>query len=349
MTTTIRKATRRSVVAGVAAGLCLMIGGLALAGAALAQEVDLARAKSEGKVVWYTSTPIEQANKLARLFEEQTGIKVELFRSGGSAILRRFNQEASAGRIAADVLTTSDPAASNVMAEQGLFVAFKPKDFDKIPAEAKDPNGNWIGQRLNLITIYMRGDKVAAGDRPSKWTDLTDAKYDGKLVMTDPSFTSLQLSVVGTLSQKLGWDYYKKLADNDVMVVQGNQQVSDNLKRGERLIAVGALDSYAAEDRKDGHEIVTVYPADGTFVIPSPTAVVKGSPNPNAAKAFAEFMISPAAQKVFPADGGYSARTDIDPPAGSPKVSELTILPVDYAALEKNAAKIKDQFNDLFR
>ena len=350
MTTGMEAASRRSFV--TALGLIvggLVAGGLGLMGRASAEEVDLAKAKSEGKVVWYTSTPIEQANKLARLFEEQTGIKVELFRSGGSAILRRFNQEQSAGRIATDVLTTSDPAASNVMAKQGLFVPFKPKDFDKIPAEAKDPDGAWIGQRLNLITIYMRGDKVPAADRPSKWTDLTNTKYDGMLVMTDPSFTSLQLSVVGMLSEKLGWDYYKKLADNDVMVVQGNQQVSDNLKRGERLIAVGALDSYAAEDRKDGHDIITVYPADGTFVIPSPTAVVKGSPNPNAAKAFAEFMIGPAAQKIFPADGGYSVRSDIDPPAGSPKITDLSILPVDYTAIEKNASKIKDEFNDLYR
>lgn len=344
------KATRRLSLAT----LGLLVGGvglstLGLSATASAETADMAKAKSEGKVVWYTSTPIEQANKLARLFESETGIKVELFRSGGSAILRRFNQEQSAGQIAADVLTTSDPAASNVMTEQGLFVPFKPTDFDKIPAEAKDANGAWIGQRLNLITIYMRGDKVAAADRPQKWTDLTSDKYKGKLVMTDPSFTSLQLSVVGTLSQKLGWEYYQKLADNDVMVVQGNQQVSDYLKRGERLIAVGALDSYAAEDRKSGHEIVTVYPADGTFVIPSPTAVVKGSPNPNAAKAFAAFMISPSAQKVFPADGGYSARSDIDPPEGSPKVSSLTILPVDYAALEKNGGKIKEEFNDIFR
>lgn len=336
---------------GLALGLGLIAGALALPAVGHAQEagVDLAKAKAEGKVVWYTSTPIEQANKLAKLFEQQSGIKVELFRSGGSAILRRFNQEVSAGRIAADVLTTSDPAASNIMAEQGLFVPFKPADFDKIPDTAKDKDGNWIGQRLNLITIYMRGDKVPAAERPKTWTDLTAKTFDKKLVMTDPSFTSLQLSVVGTLSEKLGWDYYKKLADNDVMVVQGNQQVSDNLKRGERLIAVGALDSYAAEDRASGHDIVTVYPADGTFVIPSPTAVVKGSPNPEAAKAFATFMISLDAQKIFPADGGYAARSDIDPPAGSPKIADLVIIPVDYAALEKKAAEVKDEFNAIFR
>jgi iron(III) transport system substrate-binding protein len=168
-------------------------------------------------------------------------------------------------------------------------------------------------------------------------------------VMTDPSFTSLQLSVVGTLSKKLGWGYYEKLADNDVMVVQGNQQVSDNIKRGERLIAVGALDSYAAQDRMSGHDIVTIYPSDGTFVIPSPTSVVKGSPNPNAALAFAEFMLGDTAQKIFPTDGGYAARTDIPPPEGSPAVSDLQVLPVDYTELEDNTAEIKERFNEIFR
>ena len=47
------------------------------------------------------------------------------------------------------------------------------------------------------------------------------------------------------------------------MIVHGNQQVSDMLKRGERLIAVGALDSYAADLRKEGHPIKTLYPSDG--------------------------------------------------------------------------------------
>ena len=58
--------------------------------------------------------------------------------------------------------------------------------------------------------------------------------------MTDPSFTSLQVSVVGTMAKARGWGFYEKIRANDVMIVQGNQQVSDMLKRGERLIAAGA-------------------------------------------------------------------------------------------------------------
>jgi iron(III) transport system substrate-binding protein len=336
---------KRAFVLGLAAVAAAGLSQPALS----ADATDLAAAKAEGKVSWYTSTPIETANRIAKLFEEKTGIKVEMFRSGGTAILRRFMQEHEARHIAADVLTTSDPAASNQLAEKGVFVPFKPEGFDAIPTEARDAEGRWIAQRLNMMTIFVRTDKIAEADRPKTWSDLTSAKYKGQLVTTDPSFTSLQLSVVGMLSQKLGWDFYEKLRANDMMIVQGNQQVSDNLKRGERLIAAGALDSYAADDRKDGHPIATVYPTEGTFVIPSPTGVVKGSPNPNAAKLFAAFMISPEVQKIFPEDGGYAARTDVPPPAGSPDLATLKTIPVDYTFIEKQTGSIKKKFSEIFQ
>ncbi len=285
--------------------------------------VDAAKAKAEGKLSWYTSTPIEQAQKIVAIFKRQSGIEVELFRSGGSAILSRFQQEMNAGRVAVDVITHSEPAAANALGKKGYFVPFKPKNFDKIPAAAKAADGSFIGQRLNMMTHYLRSDKVAAADEPKTWDDLLAAKYKGKLVMTDPSFTSLQVSVVGMMAKARGWGFYEKLRLNDVMIVQGNQQVSDMLKRGERLIAVGALDSYAADLKKEGHPIKTLYPSDGVFIIPSPTSVVKGSPHPNAAKLFAEFMIGDDAQRLFPADGGYSARLDIAAPPGSPDLKSL--------------------------
>ena len=62
------------------------------------------------------------------------------------------------------------------------------------------------------------------------------------------------------MSKERGWGFYEKLRANDMMIVQGNQQVADMLKRGERLIAVGALDSYAADLKKAGHPMKTLYP-----------------------------------------------------------------------------------------
>src|SRR5262252_5699436 len=216
---------------------------LTIAPAHAQDPVDVGKAKAEAKVSWYTSTPIEHTQRIVALFRQRTGIEVELFRSGGSAILSRFQQEMNARRVAVDVLTHSEPAAANALAKKGYFVPFKPKNFDKIPDAAKAADGSFVGQRLNLMTHYYRSDRVAAADEPKTWDDLTNTKYKGKLVMADPSFTSLQVSVVGTMSKERGWGFYEKLRANDTMIVQGNQQVSDMLKRGERLIGVGALDS----------------------------------------------------------------------------------------------------------
>jgi iron(III) transport system substrate-binding protein len=317
---------------------------------ALAQDaVDPAAAKAEGKVVWYTSTPIDEAQKIADLFHRETGIPVELFRSGGSQILSRFQQEIAAGRVAVDVLTHSDPAAARAMAKKGLFVPFRPKNFDHIPDAAKAADGSFVGQRLNMMTHYVRTDKIAPADEPKTWDDLTAPKYKGKLAMADPSFTSLQVSVVAMMSKLRGWGFYEKLRQNDVMIVPGNQQVADLIKRGERLLAVGALDSYAADLKTAGHPIKTLYPADGVFVIPSPTSVVKGSAHPNAARLLAQFMIGDEVQTLFPADGGYSVRVDIQAPQGSPDLKSLNIMAVDDDYVEKEGARIKKQFNEIFQ
>src|SRR5207244_12556391 len=135
---------------------------------------------------------------------------------------------------------------------------------------------------------------------PRNWTDLTDPtdpKYKGPLVMPDPSYTAIQLMVIGTLSRKYGWGFYDKLGPNQIMIVQSHQQVSETLTRGERLIAAEGADQYSWLDRKAGHKIQTIWPADGAFAIAAPTVVIKGAPHANAAKALAEFMIGAAVEE----------------------------------------------------
>src|SRR5881409_704326 len=107
-----------TVTAVIAAALCST--------AALAQEfkpdpVDEAAARREGALTWYTSTPVAAAQHIAKTFEQKYGIKVELLRTGGQNVIRRFQQEADAGRIAVDMITMSDMSAANAMTKKGLF------------------------------------------------------------------------------------------------------------------------------------------------------------------------------------------------------------------------------------
>jgi iron(III) transport system substrate-binding protein len=85
------------------------------------------------------------------------------------------------------------------------------------------------------------------------------------------------------------------------------------------------------------------------FAVPSPTAVIKGGPNPNAARAFAEFMIGDKVQSMFPADGIYAARSDMPPPPGNPALGSLGLIAIDYDFIERDSKKIKDRFNEIFQ
>jgi iron(III) transport system substrate-binding protein len=325
---------------------------LSFVGAASAQSftpdpVDMAAAKKEGAVTWYTSTPVNTAQKIANMFQAETGIKVELFRSGGSAVLRRFMQEIDARRVIADVMTISDPAEVLTLIKRDLVVPFRPRNFEKIRDEVKDAKGYHVAQRVNLVGIIARADKSLA--MPKNWTDLTDAKYRGLLVMPDPSYTAIQLMVVGTLSRKYGWEFYEKLRANEIMIVQSHQQVAETLTRGERLIAAEGADQFAWLDRKAGHKIQTIWPADGAFAIGAPTVVIKGAPHPNAAKALAEFMISDTVQKLLPGEGIYAGRSDVEPPAGSPPLGQIKLMPIDYDQIEKDAKMLKTRFNEIYQ
>src|SRR5262249_37845082 len=181
----------------------------------------------------------------------------------------------------------------------------------------KDREGRWIAQRLQLVGIPVRTDKVAEADRPRTWSDLANAKYKGQMVMPDPSFTAIQLVVVGMLSQHLGWDFYKALRRNDAMIVQGHQQVFSTMQQGERVIGAEGADPRSFFGGKEVPNQAIIYPADGTFIVSSPTAVLKGARSPQAAKLFAEFMVSPEAQKIIVASGIHSSRVDMPPPGGT--------------------------------
>ena len=221
--------------------------------------------------------------------------------------------EQEAGHAGADVLVTSDLAAANDLMAKGKFVPFRPAGFDQVPQPIRDPDSHFVPQRVSITSIYRRTDLVASAEMPKSWSDLLDPKCKGKLVMTNPNFTSLQVAVVALLSRARGWGFYAKLAKQDVIIVQGNEQALNLLKSGERPIAAGADSQYATNARLSGHKIENIFPADGTFAIPSMTAVVKNSPHPNAAKLLAEFTLSLEAQRIWPQNGVYAARAEVAP------------------------------------
>jgi iron(III) transport system substrate-binding protein len=338
-----------SIASVLSVGLLLGLATPAAAQTFTPDKVDAEAARKEGSLSWYTSTPFPLVQHLADKFEQDTGIKVQLLRTGGQAVLRRFQQEAAAGRPGADVMTMSDAGAANGLAKQGAFEPFRPEGFDKVVAEARDRDGRWIAQRLSIIGMPVRIDKVAEKDRPGTWSDLKHPKYKGMMVMPDPSFTAIQLIVVGMLSRTLGWEFYRALRANDTMIVQGHQQVFSTLQQGERVIGAEGADPRGFSEGKEVPNQRMIYPSEGIFIVSSPTAVIKGARNPNAARLFAQFMISPPAQAMIAAGGIHSSRVDVAPPPGQPALGDLKIIPVDLDLIEEKGRELKSRFSAIFQ
>ncbi len=319
------------------------------AGAQHVDRPDRAAAIREGRLTWYTSTPFPLVHRLADRFTQDTGIEVRLLRSGGEAVLRRFLDESRAGPPVADVLTLASAASAVSLARQGLLERFRADGMERVLAGAKDPDGLWIAQRIHLIGIPVRTDKVAEADRPRTWADLAAAKYKAAMVMPDPSFSAIQLAVVGTLSRKFGWSFYESLHGNETKIVPGHQQVYKTMQKGERSIGAEGADPRVFNGGKAVPDQELVYPLDGVFAVPAPTAVVRGARHPNAARLFAEFMLSAEAQRIVAAHAVHAARTDIAPPDGQVALDRMTLIAIDHDDVERRAADIRAGFDRIFK
>jgi iron(III) transport system substrate-binding protein len=121
------------------------------------------------------------------------------------------------------------------------------------------------------------------------------------------------------------------------------------VKRGERVIAAESSDPRIYAEGKVLANMTSIFPAVGSIVVPSPTAVIKGSPHPNAAKLFAQFNLAIQIQRKFAEEGRLSPRADVAPPEGLPRLDQIEPFPVDYDYVEKNTRQLKAKFAEIFQ
>jgi iron(III) transport system substrate-binding protein len=323
---------------------------LLLANAAHAQDPRLEAAKKEGKVVWYTSLALPSAEKVAKLFEAAyPGVKVEVHRTGSERILSRVMQELQANIKNADVVHTSDAGHFVLLKNKNLLMKYTPAGVDGFPPGFKDKDGYYYGLRATVSVIAYNTKAVSAAEAPKGWKDLLDPRWRGKMVTAHPGYSGVIATHVLALVNQYGWDYFKQLAQNRLMLVQSAVDPSGVVASGERVVAVDGGEYTFYQTRKKGNPLEIVYPKEGVPLIVSPTAITSFAPHPNAAKLFTDFSFSREVQQVMAdSEGLYTGHPEVKYPADKPKLSELKLLSVDPAELEKRNDEIKRRFVEFF-
>jgi iron(III) transport system substrate-binding protein len=334
---------------GALVGLLASIS-IVVAAPASAQDARLEAAKKEGKVVWYTSLALPTAEKIGKLFEAAyPGIKVEVQRTGSQRILQRVMQEMQANLKLVDVIHTSDAGHFVLLKEKKLLMKYTPPGVDAFPAGFKDKDGYYFTLRATVNVIAYNTKLVPAAEAPKGWKDLLDPKWRGKMVTAHPGYSGVISTHVLALVQLYGWDYFKQLAQNKLMLVQSAVDPAGVVASGERQVAVDGGDYYYYQMKKRGNPIEVVYPKEGVPLVVSPTAIASFAPHPNAAKLFTDFTFSRELQQVMAdSEGLYTGHPDVKYPADKPKLSDLKLLTVDPEELEKRNEEIKTKFVEFF-
>src|SRR6201988_4154426 len=106
-------------------------------------------AKKEGQVIYYTSTDLPVAEKLAKAFEAKyPGIAVRVERTGAERVFQRIGQEYASNIHAVDVVNSSDAAHFIVWKRDGILAPYVPEDVARFYPEAqKDPDGQFASFR----------------------------------------------------------------------------------------------------------------------------------------------------------------------------------------------------------
>jgi iron(III) transport system substrate-binding protein len=331
-------------------GALVLLVSLVASAPAMAQDARLDAARKEGKVVWYTSLALTSAEKVAKLFEgKYPGIKVEVHRTGSQRILQRVMQELQANIKNVDVIHTSDAGHYVLLKDRKLLLKYTPAGAERFPAGFRDKDGFYYGLRATVNVIAYNSRAVSAAEAPKTWKDLLAPKWKGKLVTAHPGYSGVIATHVLALSHLLGWDYFKALGQQNVMIVQSAVDPSGVVASGERPVAANSGEYTFYQAKKSGNPVEIVYPKEGVPLVVSPTAIAAFSPRPNAAKLFTDFTFTKDVQQVLAdSEGLYTGHPEVTYPSDKPKLGDLKLLSVDAEELEKRSEEIRRRFVEFF-
>jgi iron(III) transport system substrate-binding protein len=323
-----------------------------LTGAALLLAVAAAvqtagAAEPAGPLVLYTSQPDKIAAETADAFTKRNPkVKVETFRSGTTEVMNKLQAELAGGAPRPDVLFIADAVTMEQLKADKRLMALPDADVAALPREAYDPDRTYFGSKLITTGIMIN---AAAAKRPSSWKDLLAPEAKGQVVMPSPLYSGAALIHMATLSDEhvFGAGYFADLARNGATAARGNGAVLSAVAGGQRMYGI-VVEFMALNAKQKGSPVDFVFPEEGVTAVTEPAAVLQTAKNPDAAKAFIDFILSKDGQELAARQGFYPTRKDIAPPAGFPPPDKLRILSIDAGKVAAREEELKKTFVDLF-
>ncbi len=297
-----------------------------MATSAYADQALIEKAKAEGKATFYAN--ITAIEPIMEAFTNDYGVKGEYTRISTSKFLATVLTEYQAGKLLADVVQAPLPILE-FLKDKGVLASYQS------PAAAGYPEWTRKDDKIQIfgieyVALIYNKELVKPKDVPKRYEDLTDPKWQGKIVMANPASHATTISWLVGLKEKVfpsteAWmKFVKGLAANKPMFVASFGPTPAPVESGEKLIAI-SMPKY----------IITKAPAPLDWArvqqpllgSPRGIAVTASASHPNAAKLFVDYWLSRDAMKLL-ADkvGEYVLRPGVYPPIDG--IDKAEVLPI---------------------
>lgn len=261
----------------------------------------------------YTTRQAELIQPVMDAFTAETGIAVKLNYIDDGLIERL---KAEGRRSPADLIMTVDIANLKRIVDEGLTQAVENEVLTAaIPETLRSEDNLWFGLTTRARIIYASKDRVADGE-VTTYEDLASDTWEGR-ICTRSGVHNYNLALLSAVIDHLGEDGAREWAagvrENLARKPEGNDRAQVKaIWAGECDISIGNT-YYMGEMLEDPEQaewanaVQIVFPtfADGgTHVNVSGVAMTTSAPNKEEATQLLEFLVSPAAQRIY-AESNY--------------------------------------------
>jgi len=308
-----------------------------------------AQAQIEDKLVLVSPISRASIDPVAKAFvgyvKDKHGLTVTVEHIPGGSPELYAKVKAWAGKPDGDVFWGGEYSYYPELTSAGLLEPHLGASWDQIPADfqgfaLKDAKGHWMSVSFYCPGIMTNRDLLAKLKlpEPKTWDDLLDPKYKGQIIMTTPARSGgLHIDVeilLQSRGEEKGWTYWRRLAVNVGKWAARSLEVSSLVEKGEYAIGIAIAETSAVMSKKAGYNVGFVYP-DVAFFSPSPIGILKGTPRPNIAKLWMDWVPSKEAQAAFLLGDLIPAKKDL-------KLSDYPDIP--SAAILKEFMKAENVY-----
>jgi putative spermidine/putrescine transport system substrate-binding protein len=188
----------------------------------------------------------------------------------------------------------------------GVVAAYKPKQWDQVPAGLKDLDGYWTAIHSGTLGLFVNKDALGGKPEPACWKDLLKPDYSGMVGYLDPSSAAVGYVGAVAVNVALGGsagdfspaiNYFKLLHANKPIVPK--QTSYARVVSGEIPILFDYdFNAYRAKYSENGN-FAFVIPCEGTVVFPYVTSLVKNAPDRAKAEKVLDYFLSDKGQAMW--------------------------------------------------